>query len=452
MKSLVGLAMMAAVCFVLPTRVLILLSVLAVMLADSQILGREVLFLARFVPSGVLAFRTLILLGSRPGALSENRMIKAWAPFLALATLSIAYSIEPNLSAQRLASGFFVLIGFGIGIPLFFPRLADLETLAKQVVLVLVVGVLYSLYATPQSPAETFVRGRVSGVFNNPNTLGLLAMQASLILLYWWQTETHRLRRRLVGAALVGCVAAVLLSGSRASAVGLAVGLLVYVRVRGRIERRALQKLFQIVSLVVVAFIFADLFFPGFLGGLARLDTGDRFFLWKRAWLLAEDHPILGVGFAASDELFGQDALYLESIGIFIAGSHSSPMRLLVDLGFVGVALALAAFVATLLQAWRYVRFSSTPELGAALLGVTVAGLVNSLFEGWLFGFGSASTVPFWFFLAMLSYQADLAHARVRKQARRQQEDLLRRMRRPRAPAAGRRIVPPVPGETGAPG
>ena len=119
-------------------------------------------------------------------------------------------------------------------------------------------------------------------------------------------------------------------------------------------------------------------------------------------------------------------------------------MRLLVDLGFVGVALALGAFVATLLQAWRYVRFSRVPELGAALLGATVAGLVNSLFEDWLFGFGSASTVPFWFFLAMLSYQADLAHARVREAARRQQEQAQRRPGRPQA--AGRRRPDRLPG------
>ena len=122
-------------------------------------------------------------------------MLKAWAPFLALAAVSVAYSLEPSLSGQRLASGLFVIIGFGLGIPLFFPRLHDLEKLAKQVVLLLVVGVLFSLYASPQDPTETYVRGRISGVFNNPNTLGLLAMQASLILLYWWQTETHRLRR-----------------------------------------------------------------------------------------------------------------------------------------------------------------------------------------------------------------------------------------------------------------
>jgi hypothetical protein len=59
-------------------------------------------------------------------------------------------------------------------------------------------------------------------------------------------------------------------------------------------------------------------------------------------------------------------------------------------------------------------------RLGAALLGVVIASLTNALFESWLFGFGSASTIPFWLFLALLSHQADVARCRALTVRRRQ--------------------------------
>jgi hypothetical protein len=118
------------------------------------------------------------------------------------------------------------------------------------------------------------------------------------------------------------------------------------------------------------------------------------------------------VGFGASDGLFARDAVYLRSIGIHISGPHSSLFRLLVDLGILGVVVATLAIGRLLRHVWRYLRWFGDPRFGASLLGVVAASLVNSFFESWLFAFGSASTVPFWFFLALLSYQADAARVR----------------------------------------
>ena len=456
MNSTLALAVLAGVCLILPTRLLVLLSVLGVMLADSQVLERHALYFARFVPSAVLAARTLVVLArQRFQLVAYNRLLKAWTPFLVFSAISILYSIDRSLTGQRLLSGVFVIVGFGLGIPLFFNRAEDIRRLATSVAVVLVVGVLYSLYVTPENPAETMVKGRVSGAFDNPNTLGLLAMEASIVLLYWWQTEKRRLHRSVIALALFGCVAAVMVSGSRASALGLACGLLVLVRARGRIERRALRNLFWIASTVVAAYMLSDFFFPDFLSGLLRSDTSSRTFLWKRAWLLAQNHPVIGVGFAASDELFERDHLFLETLGIYISGPHSSLMRLLVDLGFVGVTLALGAFIAVFKQVWRYLRSMEDSALAAALLGTVVAGLVNSMFESWLFGFGSSATVPFWFFLALLSCQADRARLRVSAAAyrRRQDESLRLRAQSRRSPAAaGEPLAPGLPDGEGAPG
>jgi hypothetical protein len=76
-----------------------------------------------------------------------------------------------------------------------------------------------------------------------------------------------------------------------------------------------------------------------------------------------------------------------------------------VDLGFVGVILAGIPFVIIIRKAWKFLVWFDDPNLGIALFAVVGGSLANGLFEGWLFGFGSAATVPFWLLLAMLSHQ-----------------------------------------------
>lgn len=413
MSPLMLAAGLALFSLLLPNRALIVLSVLGVMLADTPLVPKQAIYFARFVPSGVLAFRAFQLTMSR-GTMPARLVIKAWLPFILLSLASIVYSIDASLSAQRLISAAFLLYGFGIGIPLFFPRSSDHQSLVRLIGLLLGSAVLYSLYLTTigESSFQTSTPGRARGVFQNPNTLGLMALQASFLVSYWWQKESG-FRRRLLLAALLSIVAVLLLTGSRASSLGLAVGVVVYIRLKARLEGRILRHLFQLAVLGLIAFIATDTLYPSFLDSLLRTETSSRTILWNRAWILAQDQLLLGVGFSASDSVFHADARYLRSIGIYLFGPHSSLMRLLVDLGLVGVALATWGFYRILRQAWRYMPYFDDPVLGATIYASIAASLTNSLFESWLFGFGSAPTVPFWLLIALLAYQTDVAHQKI---------------------------------------
>lgn len=394
----------------MPNRVLIFMSVLGVMLTDTPLVPKEAIYFSRFVPSGVLAFRCLHLMLSK-GAVSNYLLVKAWLPFILLSLLSIGYSIDPSLSAQRLLSAAFIVCGFGVGIPLFFPTNTDHQQLIRLIGLLLGSAVLYSLYLTATGSSHV-VQGRTSGVFRNPNTLGLMAMQAAFLVFFWWQRESGAKRKALF-VVLLSIVAVLVLSGSRASTLGLAVGALVYVRTLARLERRRLRTIFHLAVVGVILLLVSDSMFPGFFDSLLRTDTSGRTILWERAWTLAQDNLFLGVGFSASDEVFNRDARYLRSIGIYVFGPHSSVMRLLVDLGLVGVGFAAWAFFGILRRVWRYLPYFDDPLLGAALLSAVIASLTDSLFESWLFGFGSAPTVPFWLLLSLLAYQTDVVRHKV---------------------------------------
>jgi O-antigen ligase len=409
---LVGLGV---ICFFLPNALLIPLGVAAVMVADTDLLPPKLIYFARFVPIGVLAWKSFMAFSrTRKKVVTRSVLLKAWAPFVILAAASVGYSAESWISAQRLLSGLFVFVGFGIGIPLFFSRAREMRHVIKLIGVLMAAAIVYSIFQLPQEGGHIVTPdgARGTGVFRNANTFGLLAMQGTFLLIFWWQTENRSMRKFLVlaGAIIVGT--AVLLSGSRASILGLVVGLLVLTRANWSLGEGVVSNLLRVTAYVVVALLLVETFFPEYLGGLLRTETASRAILWNRAWVLAQHNFWLGVGFGASDSLFAHDALYLRSVGIHLSGPHSSLLRLLVDLGIVGVVTAALAFWRVLRHVWRQMGRFEDPRFGACLLGVVAASLVNSAFESWLFAFGNASTVPFWFFLALLSYQADAAKYR----------------------------------------
>jgi hypothetical protein len=287
----------------------------------------------------------------------------------------------------------------------------------KLLSMVIGIAILYSLYVGSWQTSATLRTSeseRFHGVFANPNTLGLMAMQVIFLVFYWWQREREpAIRKALVGAIIMTGVA-LLISGSRASAVGMSVGLLIFLNGYSKIRKVSISRRWSLVLMVLTAYLVASCLFPEYLGSLYRTESSNRTILWKRAWILSEGSRWLGVGFGGSDGLFWQDAEYLRSIGIHVSGSHNSLMRLLVDLGFSGVLLAGFPFALLIRQAWRFLMWFEDPNLGVVLLAVIGASLTNSLFEGWLFGFGSASTIPFWLFLALITHQVYQARVRAR--------------------------------------
>lgn len=409
MSGTLLVVLLGVACWMLPVGSLVVLSIVGVMLADTPLVPHNLIYLARFVPSGVLALRCLLMLGQRRLPIRWVEMLRAWGPLFVLASLSASYSLAPLLTAQRAASGLFVLLGFGLGIPLFFPRIGDRRQLVRYMTWLIGGAVLYSLFqAGTGAGSDNAEIQRASGVFRNPNTLGLLAMQAAFLFAYWWRRESRRLHRALMLAPVLGVATATLISGSRASVLGLLVGFLVLAGVTVQIERRAFRRAFGIAVVLVATLFVTELFFPEYLAGALRTETSSRTVLWERGLKIGMEQPLLGAGFGAGDILFARDIENLRRMGIFLSGSHSSPLRLFVDLGIVGVLLVTFAFVRILGHSRKYFARFEDRKLGGTLFALVAASLVNSVFEGWMFGFGSASAVPFWLCLALLSHEADV--------------------------------------------
>lgn len=398
-------------CLLMPPKILFMVSLLGVLLADTRLVSPEVIYLTRFVPVGVLSLRVLSTFMLRKSSnVRGNSMLNAWLPFLLLAALSVSYSLEPAKTIQRAISALFAITAFGLGIPIYFRSPRKMKLLIRMIFSLMGGLMLYSLFSGSGQPSMTLDSeelDRVYGVFRNPNTLGLVAMQTIFLGIYLMRTERQRLLRYIIILTTVGAGVTIIASGSRASALGFLVGMLVFMWIDRRIQQSRYRTALITILIIATASLTTAYLFPESFGILLRTESSGRQTLLQRDWELALEAPYFGVGFGGSDQLFFENTLYLRSMGIYALGSHSSPMKLLVELGFTGVILAMSAFFVLLRRALKLLPWFENAQLGVLLFALISASFVNSLFEAWLFGFGNSITLPFWLCVALLSFQCD---------------------------------------------
>lgn len=415
MNQLYLITILAGICMVLPIWLLIILVPIGPLIADTRLVPYQMIYYVRFVPMGVLSIRGLLTFAIAKRSLKTlPTAVFLWLPFLTYAGLSCVYSLEPVVSAQRWLSGLFGIFGVAMALTLFIPQHRSQERVFRAMAIVLGLSAIYSLFTgvMPEGVEQTVMVStdfeRLRGTFKNPNALGLIAMQVAIILRYWADCEKRPAHAKILTILffLIGFTA--LLSGSRASVLGLFVGLFVYFRLKYKIKGSTLPAIWNFVFLISVLVLSVFMFFPEFFEGLLRVDSSGRLEMWKATWELALRSPMYGVGFGGSDGLFAMYSYYMNVLmGTYFSGPHNSFLHLMVDVGIIGLVLAMVPFFLVIRKALRTVVRYANPLFGAALLGVVAASLSNAFFESWLFGFGSGSTMPFWIALLMLSHLND---------------------------------------------
>jgi O-antigen ligase len=387
-----------------PIEWILLGSVAAVMLADSYFEPTGVYYsYYRFLPLGMLAVRSLLAIAFHQVEVKTlpGSFLKPFGLFFLLATISALYDeLNPNMTFLRALTMGFVLAGLGIGVPTYMKdeRLLRRGLYAVLMLLgfVITLGFIFSPVDT-RGGIEIGEYVRFRGLFRHPNTLGLMAMLSFFPVLGWWY-ETPKGKRMPLLALLIILLLALFTSGSRASLIGILCGSFVLVCL-AKLNFRAKTLIISLFIAVAVLWVGA----PHILPGMVRFDTGWRFELWHRAFELGMNSPLYGTGFGSTNEVFSADRQYLSLMGIYAAGSHNEFMRIFVGLGAAGLALVLYGFGTILIYAAHFARKDENPIIPFCLLAAVVSGMANAVFEDWIFAFGGAPAIPFWFFLTVLA-------------------------------------------------
>jgi O-antigen ligase len=231
---------------------------------------------------------------------------------------------------------------------------------------------------------------RVRAFYGSPNNLALYldrTLAVALALALFGQAG----RQQLVwGAAALVQAAALLLTFSKGSMLLGLPALLATLWVGGWVVLKRQGRSQWLLWVVVGVGLLAALAMTPFLATerfqrLLDFDQGTGFLrlnLWRSAWQMALDHPLLGVG--------PDNFLYAYRTGYILPAAWQEPNlnhahNWLLDwwtrLGAPGLALALLWFGLMVRRLWQGVRFGAQPVLSLGLLAALAAALAHGLID-----------------------------------------------------------------------
>ena len=210
-------------------------------------------------------------------------------------------------------------------------------------------------------PGEGLEARRLEGIFSNANTLGFFAGLALVLAI----VRAGRARSRY--ALLLIAAVAIVGSASRSALLAVLVAMVVAaLKVLFSSERKTILAVTMVVALT---------------GGIAAITLN------LSGWLIFRRNASRGSG---TDYALGiADSRPWEGVGYGATQLEvaSTPLRWLAEVGILGFAAVVVAYLAVLILAWRRSWRTVT---------VAVFGVVSSLFEGWYFAGGSALFFTFW--------------------------------------------------------
>lgn len=408
---LLMLSLGAAVLLLRSVRILLLITGILVIAASGfHPQMREAAVYPRFIMYAALIAGFLAVSRSRP--VPSERLI----PFGLLALLALGSVLWAGPSTG-------VSLERAVGLALLFSVCAvafrrrwtsgsvigtDLRVLSSLVAVAILVGFALVVVNRPAAYFDFIYTGgtRLSGSFENPNTLGLIAALYAPVFL-----GLAYLRRRTGWwkVSFLAAGAAVVLSQSRSALLALVVGLSVFVLARQRLERR--RQLAALLVLGCVLFPVAAWFvLGGDLGIFQRLAAegagSGRFSAWTLAVDIYAERPITGWGFGSTEDVFGPRAAPLAATNDFVGlHPHNTWLMALIEVGPLGMLL-LVGCVVSAVSSLRSAPYSFTK---AALLGALAAGISSSFLEAGLTSPGSVLGFNFWIlgFMGMSLRYAD---------------------------------------------
>ncbi|MEA2272786.1 MAG: hypothetical protein QOI98_1494 [Solirubrobacteraceae bacterium] len=341
----------------------------------------------------------------RPGEGANPLLVVAAAALVALAALSVFWSVDVHVTIGRTAA-FAVLLWVALIVfPLHVRSAEERIALGRWLAGLCVAGAVAALIlglvdagvarvggeAAQASAEQGLPRayGALQGWLENANTLGLWCVLLAPCLL--------ALPRRNAVLASLPVLAAVLLSQSR-SALFVAIVIGLAVLPISNLRKLALSA-GVVAAIVAIALspaksVFNHTAFRKFedAGSTVRILTGAREEAWTATFQLVPVVPVEGYGFGTGERVF-EIAGGKDYFRYFVGSTPSDGyLLMLLELGAVGSLLLLITLAIALREAWPARRQWTRRPFFFMAVGVLIAGLVESIFTSP----GSPFTILLW--------------------------------------------------------
>ncbi len=271
--------------------------------------------------------------------------IRWWAPFLALAIASTFWGGFADSRQSQAILQWTATMVVGMVASMTVRNENDLRIIFRGFSCALALIVATFLY---------FHYGPGSGWHNVEMHRGFSDRTAAITLALIAAVAIARFRsnpRR--GVLVLGtCLVVEILTGSRTATAAILLAAFASPLWRERLTKIAfLLGIAALLVLVVHTAAFQERFFFGGQGTIGDLfegniDSSGRYALWPALWAESLEKPILGHG-------IGTAGVYLAVQGFLLGHPHNEYLRVVFELGFVGLVFFLGAFACIGIDAWR---------------------------------------------------------------------------------------------------
>jgi len=333
----------------------------------------------------------LYFLTQNKNILNRNTQYKTFIPFIGIAVISMVSSPTPMIAVQKTLSYFLILFI----VPSFVSYLLKtnkrlfLLGLVYTGALVLLIGFIMRFIA----PNFANYASRFSGVFGNPNGLGIFTILFSMlwmIIKYYYPKLFTKKDRYLINALII---LSVLMAASRGALLAVFMFYALDYSVRNKNPFILIGVILIFISTMFIDNIVDWLYSIG-LGKYLRAQTlesgSGRLVAFEFAWEQIKLNPIFGKGFGYSEYWFHLDEIK-EILGALNhqGNTHNSHLTVLMDTGFVGFFAFIFAWGSFIKKTIKNSLFG---------FPVLIVILFSSNIEAWL----AASLNPFTIILIII--------------------------------------------------
>lgn len=313
-----------------------------------------------------------------------NDYFKRFIPFYIVAFIALIYSASFSVSIQKTISYILLFITIPNYIQTIYRRNGDVF-FKRLLYFCMVIYALCFFLRIFFPDIGISHHGRLTGIFGNPNGLGMFCVLTFLLYSVIVEHFPNLLSKNEKRFFVITVIALTILSGSRNAATALFLFLFLsrFYRVSPILGFAVL--LVVGTASVIISNNLVEIIQSLGLSEFFRLNTleegAGRIIAWKFAWQQLQDHFFLGRGFAFDEYIMRKNYAMLSPLG-HEGGVHNTYLIIWMNTGLIGLLLFLGSFFSTFIQGSKKTRLA---------LPVMYAIMFTIMFEPWL----AASLNPF---------------------------------------------------------
>jgi len=328
----------------------------------------------------------------------DKGLATAIGMFLVAVLISAIFAYKPSVGFHRLFTYLYRI--FPLVLAIFFIK--NKEQLVKVLIVMGSSILIADGHAIWQGVHGNY---RTASFSSHPMILaGYLIQMIPLLLVVGFENQFTSVQKRsyFIGVAAISC-GALVYNGTRGAWIAAGVVIFLYGLLKVKYNKKA-----GIIFLTACLFTGMLAMNTPFIKD--RLDTitdmkyqsnSERLLLWKSAWHMFLDHPLVGIGAGNFSEVYKPYYISPEAKERELGHAHNNFMQMLAETGAIGISTFLYMFGYILVTMYRRYLLNSQDMWALVAFLVTISLLVQGCTE---YNFGDSAVIRMYWFILGLSY------------------------------------------------